>query len=37
MLEVIGWAFSEAVVTGDRTAAERIDAQNLYGERVCGC
>jgi hypothetical protein len=28
-----GRAVAEAVVTGDRTAAERIDAQNRYGEQ----
>lgn len=27
---------AEVVVTGDRVAAERIDAQNRYGEAVCG-
>lgn len=29
-------AVAEAVVTGDRNAAERIDAQNRYGEQHCG-
>ncbi len=27
---------AEAVVAVDRTAAERIDAQNRYGEQHCG-